>query len=92
MEERDGERRSFLFRIPLSSVLSPFVPHRERRESSSFETISAARNSKTLAGQLATGEEQNFRNIEPVWRSKLPNAEKVARQVFTRQTADVAAR
>src|SRR6266542_1339952 len=41
MEERDGERRSLLSRIPLSSVLSPFVPHGERKKSSSFETVSA---------------------------------------------------
>jgi len=40
MEESDGERRSLLIKIPLSSVLSPFVPHGERRKSSSFETIS----------------------------------------------------
>jgi hypothetical protein len=38
-----GWRRggAFLFRIPLSSVLSPpFVPHGERKKSSSFETAS----------------------------------------------------
>jgi len=27
-----GKRRSLLFRIPLSSVLSPFVPHEEERK------------------------------------------------------------
>ena len=41
MEERDGERRNVLFRIPLSSVLSPFVPHGERKKSSSFKTVSS---------------------------------------------------
>jgi hypothetical protein len=34
MEERAGERRRVLFRIPLSSILSPFVPHGERRKQS----------------------------------------------------------
>jgi len=32
MEERAGERRLVLSRIPLSSVLSPFVPHGERKK------------------------------------------------------------
>jgi hypothetical protein len=40
MEERDGERRSVIVQKPLSSVLSPLVPHGERRKSSSFETVS----------------------------------------------------
>src|SRR6266487_2291955 len=50
MEERDGERRSLLFRIPLSSVLSPFVPHGERKKSSSVETVSAVSPSFPDAG------------------------------------------
>ena len=32
---------SLLSRIPLSSVISPFVPHGERKKSSSFELVSA---------------------------------------------------
>jgi len=35
MEERDGERRSLFSRIPLSSAVSPFDPHGERKKSSS---------------------------------------------------------
>jgi hypothetical protein len=35
-----GRGEAFLLRIPLSSVLSPFVPHGERRKSLSFETVS----------------------------------------------------
>src|SRR2546425_766155 len=31
---RVGERRLVLFRMPLSSVLSPFVPHGERKKNS----------------------------------------------------------
>jgi hypothetical protein len=80
MEERDGERRSFFFRIPLSSILSPFVPHGERRKSSGLEAISAARPLKTIAGQLATGTEKDFRNVELIWRSNLPNAENPVKQ------------
>jgi len=36
MEERAGERRRVLFRIPLSSVLSPLVPRGERKKIAEF--------------------------------------------------------
>ena len=39
MEERAGERRRVLFRIPLSSVLSPFVPHGERRKTKFLDSL-----------------------------------------------------
>jgi len=39
MEERVGERRR-VFEVPLSSVLSPFVPHGERKNTERFETRS----------------------------------------------------
>jgi hypothetical protein len=46
-----------LFRIPLSSVLSPFVPHGERKKSSSFETVSAVKS--TLRGRVVA--KQSFK-------------------------------
>ena len=36
MEERDGERRDRLSRIPISSVLSAFLPHGEEEEINEF--------------------------------------------------------
>jgi len=49
MEERAGRGDVLLFRLPLSSVLSPRVPRGRGRKAPSFETVSAAASGRRSA-------------------------------------------